>query len=125
MSKYLGMIIEDLKIKEDLGYVDGKSHKFKVICTKCGRTKIMQYSNLLGTKPYGLTHKACGSSLKNVEQSFRDRYSAIIQRVSKENCKAYDNYGGRGIKCEWEYFVDFYDHMYESYLEHAKKYGNK
>lgn len=119
---YVGKVVKDLEIIEDLGYISN-SHKFVVKCLKCGRTKIMQYSNLLGTKPYGITHKSCGSNVK-VEQQFRDRYYAIIQRTTKPNCKAYKNYGGRGIICEWKYFIDFYDDMYESYLEHARKYGN-
>lgn len=38
--------------------------------------------------------------------------------VSKKN-HHYHNYGGRGIKIEWESFEEFRDDMYKSYLEHS------
>jgi hypothetical protein len=39
--------------------------------------------------------------------------------------KDYKNYGGRGIVFEWELYNDFIKDMHESYLIHAKKYGEK
>ena len=38
----------------------------------------------------------------------------------------FKRYGGRGISSDsWKYFIDFYDDMYESYLEHVSQYGEK
>ena len=49
-------------------------------------------------------------------------------RCCNENDKRYINYGARGIEVckEWlEKFENFRDDMYESYLEHLAKYGEK
>lgn len=47
-------------------------------------------------------------------------------RTTNPNSPKYVSYGGRGISSEeFKYFVDFYDAMYESYLEHISIYGEK
>lgn len=49
-------------------------------------------------------------------------WNEIVQRCTKENCKSFKNYGGRGIKLydKWKDFQTFYD--YVSALPH---YGEK
>lgn len=52
----------------------------------------------------------------------------MIRRCCNENDTKYSNYGGRYIKvCDsWEEdFMNFKDDMYESYIEHVQKYGEK
>lgn len=44
-------------------------------------------------------------------------YSSIVQRCNNTNSKAYKNYWGRGINCEWKSFEDFYSDMWESFME--------
>lgn len=45
-------------------------------------------------------------------------------RITNKNYAKFKNYGGREIKCdEFNYFVDFYDLMYDSYLEHVASNG--
>lgn len=39
------------------------------------------------------------------------RWKNINERCNKKSCKAYKNYGGRGIKCEWTSFKEFYKDM--------------
>ena len=47
-------------------------------------------------------------------------------RTTNPNYEKWNNYGGRGIVSdEFEYFVDFFDDMYDSYLEHIEKYGEE
>ena len=45
-------------------------------------------------------------------------YCHIYQRCTNPNNDRYADYGGRGIKCLWGSFQEFYDDMYESYEEH-------
>lgn len=39
------------------------------------------------------------------------RYYHILSRCNNKNNKDFHHYGGRGIKCEWEKFIDFYNDM--------------
>lgn len=39
------------------------------------------------------------------------------------NAKHYKNYGGKGVKCRWESFREFFDDMYESFLSHVEEHG--
>jgi len=42
-------------------------------------------------------------------------YYGIIGRCTNKNEKCYKHYGGRGIKCEWNKFIDFYNDMAGTY----------
>lgn len=53
------------------------------------------------------------------------RYYSIMNRCNSKKNKDYKNYGGRGIKVEWNSFKEFNDDMYQSYLEHVKIHGKK
>lgn len=46
-------------------------------------------------------------------------------RCYNKNSDSYKNYGGRGIKVEWESFKDFARDMFRAYEEHVKIHGNK
>lgn len=54
-------------------------------------------------------------------------YSIWVGMKSRCNNESWTNYGGRGITyCkEWEEFINFKNDMYESYLQHVDKYGEK
>lgn len=56
---------------------------------------------------------------------FYSIWEGVKKRCRNKNSHNYHNYGGRGIKMceEWNDFVNFKNDMYESYLEHVKKYG--
>ena len=48
------------------------------------------------------------------------------KRTTNPNSSEWDNYGGRGISSdEYKFFIDFFDDMYSSYIEHKNKYGEK
>lgn len=49
----------------------------------------------------------------------------IKSRCFNEKVEAYKNYGGRGIKLDWDSFEKFRDDMYESYLDHIGKFSEK
>lgn len=46
-------------------------------------------------------------------------------RCKYKSNASYKNYGWRWIVCEWKTFEEFKDDMYESYLEHVKKFWEK
>ena len=56
---------------------------------------------------------------------FYDIWHKILKRCNKQSCDKYKYYGGRGIKVLWNSFAEFRDDMYESYLEHSRKFGEK
>ena len=59
---------------------------------------------------------------------FYKLWGSAIRRCTDVKNKSYEKYGGRGITvCDrWmDSFENFRDDMYESYLEHVEKYGEK
>jgi len=56
---------------------------------------------------------------------FYRKWQRMKRRCYVKNDKDYKNYGGNGIKIEWESFEEFRDDMYDSYLAHCKKFGTK
>lgn len=63
-----------------------------------------------------------GMSQKN---RFYKIYDGILSRCNNEKATGYYRYWARGIRCEWESFEDFRVDMYESYLDHVARYGEK
>lgn len=57
--------------------------------------------------------------------NFYKVWENINTRLTCKTHKTYKHYGGRGIKCEWKRFEDFYRDMYGSYLIHLKQYGKR
>lgn len=93
-------------------------------CQVCHRTKIMQIWNVKNGK--GITHKSCSSSVKDEKyiKEFRSRWANMRDRTTNPNNEKYHCYGGRGITSdEFEYFIDFYDSLYESFIKHVEKHG--
>lgn len=64
-----------------------------------------------------ITHNLTGTKLYY-------KYRNIKNRCQIPTTIGYKNYGGRGIKCEWETFADFKRDMYQGYLDHVKKFGD-
>lgn len=80
--------------------------------------------------------KSCGClrSEKTSEKSLNPmvhllylRWRTMRRRCNDKNVKHYELYGGRGITyCErWEDFEIFKKDMYDSFIEHVEKYGEK
>lgn len=104
----------------------------------CGNEKILRRSNVLSnrTKDCGCKHNRtkdpwrviAGMTRGDIRRSRFERVFCNLRvRCNNKNCNSYKNYGGRGIKvCErWSHFKNFYDDMYESYLEHQKLHGGR
>ena len=56
---------------------------------------------------------------------FYKTYHNIIQRIYNPKYTGYTYYGGRGIKISWNSFEEFKSDMYQSYIDHVKKFGEK
>lgn len=84
--------------------------------TSCGCNQKLRASEAL-TK-HGMAKRSQHHPLYSI---FHD----IKKRTTNSNHKSYTNYGGRGIKCEWESFEVFYKDMIVSYELHLKEHGKK
>lgn len=121
----------------EFAYRKKKRNYWKCQCT-CGNTTIVRVDMLLDKKKP--TH-SCGC-IKNellIENGKNTRfksthgdsdkriyniYRGILDRCNNPKMAGYHNYGGRGIKCEWETYEDFKADMEESYYKHVEEYGN-
>ncbi len=99
----------------------------------CGNTLIVDGDRLRKgeTKSCGCLQKELQSK-KAMTHGMRNTrfyaiWSNIKHRCDNANCKEFSFYGGRGITyCgSWKSFENFRDDMYESYLEHCRKYGER
>lgn len=97
----------------------------------CGEKRI----NYIGDLRSGHT-TSCGCYRKENLTNFKHGmegtrfyriHKKIIDRTTREKCKQYPAYGGKGITiCKnWLSFINFRNDMYRSYLEHVKQFGEK
>lgn len=75
--------------------------------TSCGC--VQRENTSLANKTHGMS-----------EQRIYRIWEGMWKRCTNEKCKAYKNYGGRGIKVceEWESFDAFHDDMKDGYEPH-------
>lgn len=97
-------------------------------CDVCGTQEKIKIQSLL--KATNKNHKHGLRCFKNlpssdIKQAIAVRFNDIKQRCNNPNNHNFSHYGGRGIKCEYEYAVDLYYDFYDELLEHSKKYGLK
>lgn len=116
----INSIVDDLKII-DYRYIEKAGILPVCQCQKCGSTKIMT-KDLLDTHR-GTTHMACGQFLKMTDRKFYNSWKAMKERIYRKTYHHYNRYGGRGLTCDYDAFIDFYNDMYKSYCEHVKQYG--
>lgn len=75
----------------------------------------------ISERNYKFIHKMNGTRIHRI-------WASMKQRCMNPKCERYKSYGARGIKvCDrWkDSFVAFKNDMYESYLDHVEKYGEK
>lgn len=107
----VGKIINDFEI---VGF-NGKTKKYLIRCSVCGvhgQVEIQTVQEWLkGMSPEHTTHGIpCIKFLPNdiYKRTLQYRYSNIQQRCNNPNNTNYHHYGGRGIKCGYKHFTDFY-----------------
>lgn len=124
-----------------LGYEGRKERKggwyylWKVKCD-CGRELIRQRGSIKN-KVNKVVNCGCATKELAIESRkkhlmtntrFYKIYTAMKKRVLNKNEDAYKDYGGRGIKLDdlWKKdFLEFKKDMYDEYLEHVKKHGER
>lgn len=114
---------------------DGHGHAIWLVQCDCGKEFLIKQNSLQSGNS-----KSCGCSRVEFirrgiqkhgfasfkkEQRFYRIYRKIVARCGDNSQHLFERYGGRGIKCLWESFEQFRDDMYESYLAHVSKYGEK
>lgn len=101
----------------------------------CGNTKTIRRDSLIaGTTVscgcYNVDRAKRGENRRAhgmVGTHFYACWYDMKRRCENENYKYYNYYGGRGIKFtdKWDKFEGFMEDMYESYIEHINKHGEK
>jgi hypothetical protein len=98
----------------------------------CGKVKAIRlWAVLKGVS------KSCGcysreNFTKNVIRKHGLRYTKFYQvwtnmrsRCLNQKTRSYKDYGGRGIKIDWQSFDEFKTDMYDAYLAHVDSFGEK
>lgn len=117
----IGDIFDDIKLIEETKNKHG-TRCFIVQCLKCNRTKTMLPETIVNRR--GTKHSSCGNGLKTVNKVFYNRWQSMRTRTTNKNYEHYKDYGGRGINSdEFKFFIDFYDAMYDSFVECSLMWG--
>ena len=116
-----------LKVLE-FAYKKGNFVYLKCKCD-CGKEKNVQIYNLIKgkSKSCGCLQKEIVSKHKFSRTRFYYNWTSMKQRCSNKKNKKYNYYGSKGIRvCKrWMKFENFKDDMYQSYLEHIKKFKGR
>lgn len=108
-----------------------KKHRYWLCRCDCGNEKIVEGFHLtnkdtLSCGCLGIERRIISCTKhKDCYKRFYRIFAGIKNRCNNKNEPAYKNYGGRGIKCLWNNYLDFKKDMYESYCKHVEEYGEK
>lgn len=124
----VGSVFQDMEIISKTSKKD-KQGKSRIIytlrCKKCGRIKEKRKSYI--DQGVGMSHRSCSEQIRpkdNNYKRFQRIWCAMRTRTTNEKQKSWKHY--HNISSDhYKDFVDFYDDMFKSYLEHVKKYGDK
>jgi hypothetical protein len=118
-----GTVFGDMTVVTCAGLNHNRKRVYLVRCNKCGREKIMVSYAIKQNK--GVSHKGCGRGMKSDLGQFYTKYHSMRARTSEHADDWHkQHYFDKGITSDaFESFVDFYDTMYASYVEHVKVYG--
>lgn len=103
-------------------------------CSCVNKTEVIVTGNKLKshhTQSCGCLMKEINLQLHTTHNMVHTKFYAVwrimLARCYNQNNVQYKNYGGRGIRvCDrWKKFENFRDDMYNAYLEHQNKYGEK
>lgn len=105
----------DLKITSS-----GRKYRMFLCKCDCGNRKEIKLVQLISGHV-----KACGClkgrvKFGTVVKKDRPLYSVwlnMMSRCYRQNCPTYHYYGGRGIKCEWNSYEEFYKDMGSNYKQ--------
>ena len=114
-----------MKLIKDLGVVSTSTRKQKLStglyeCPLCLSRKEYAHRAIKRTKHDICRQCYCTTKHKHglSRSSIYSRYMNMIQRCTNENSRAWDNYGGRGIRNMFSSFEEYFEHVssLEDYL---------
>ena len=125
MSRKIDLIDQrfgKLVVIEEVGKNKWNNVIWKCRCD-CGNVKNVTSHDLRSgaSQSCGCSHITHGMT----KTRFYKIFLYINQRCGNKNSTNYSRYGGRGIKCPWSSFEEFYNDMYESYLKHCEEFGER
>ena len=121
-----GQKFDDVIVENVYGKYFGKQGPYWMAsckCTVCGKVRDIFISELLKPNRHSGRHIRCYKGLKYPRQ-FMQLFYNIRKRCTDPNNKSYPDYGGRGIKCEWDYLDQFANDMLESYTAKCNEIGS-
>lgn len=125
-----------LKVIKQIKLINKHHSKWLCKCI-CGKEVIVLRQSLVGglTNSCGCLHKeiskkVCSKNFKTHGFSRTRIYTTwrnLVDRCMNKNSSGFKKYGAKGITvCKsWLKFENFKDDMYESYLDHCEKFGEK
>lgn len=123
----IGLTIDDYTIIKRTNKKLGEAYYYVAKCNICGTTFETLIHNF--KRHYGTNHNKCSIHLDHSNKyykRFRKIYDCMRQRTTNSNYNEYHYYGGRGINSDYyKDFMIFYKELFDSYIEHCKKYGEK
>ena len=108
-------------------YLWEESHKWKARTLKC-RCSCGEIRWVLVDSILRWVSKSCWcKKIKHnlTKTKFNTAYVNMVQRCENPNHKSYKDYWAKWIRVEREDFMEFYNDMYDSYLEHCKKFWER
>jgi len=108
-----------------------KKHRYWLCRCDCGNERIVEgyhlnHGDTLSCGCLGIERRRiCCTKHLDCNERFYRIFHGIKTRCNNKNELAYKNYGGRGIKCEWESYEEYKKDMYDSYNKHVEEYGIK
>ena len=126
----IGKRFGKLTVVKALGRKDSHSHMQYLCHCDCGNDTIVDRTNLLqgNTQSCGCIYaEKIKVSYGMAETKFYSRWHNMKSRCDNITDINYHNYGARGITYDprWKDFNNFYEDMYDSYLEAVKYYGDE
>jgi len=120
----IGKEYGDIKIIKYIGIQSG-CYKYLAECKVCKRTKEVWIKDI--KKGHAINHYDCVWLLPKDQNTKRLRniWSHMVARCTNPNSEKYHCYGGRGIKTQYDNFIEFYDDFYTSYIEHVELHGER
>ena len=127
------MVVNNIEILSRYGKIVFDKHSnhnrrlSKCLCLLCGKVFFARYDSIMRGSV-----KSCGCLVgehhKMSNTKFYKMYHKMLSRCYRESDTKYRIYGARGITvCDrWkDSFLAFKEDMYESYLDHCEKFGEK
>lgn len=97
---------------------------YEVTCTICGRSKLLRKSFIV--KNQRVSHRSCTELIRPKDELYyrlRSVHEGMRTRTTNEKQYSHKNY--KHVSSDYyKYFVDFYDDLFESFVEHLENHDS-